>query len=244
MWPFQVGSDGLSRALAGIGILAFCVVLRDVAIVVYCGRSHEMLRFPPRREFRPRFTRRSRRDRRRDRDPRRRPLGLADKVALGAGVAVGSVVLIAVGFVVALAALFLAFVALGAVGWFLGPVVAAVVWLLVAFLSVAVPVTRSGDRAAALGRLYRSARYTLTRPAFVTDVVLPSPLWPLISWADRMVMPRVDISSGAAPWADGPGPRRRNPRWAGSGGRGASCNPVPGLSPRSVGKGSVTDMAD
>lgn len=212
IWPFQVDGDGLARAGAGLFALAVCALVRNIAIVVWCGRSHEMLRFPPRREFRPRFARRRHRS---GREPR--PLGRADRMALWAGIAAGSLVLIAVAFVAALATLFLGLAALGAVGWFLGPVVAAVVWSAVAVLSVVLPVRRPGNRATALGRLYRSARTMLTSPTGDSGFYLPSPLWPLVIWADQRIMPRVDISSGPAPWADGQGPGRRTFRSARSG---------------------------
>lgn len=211
IWPFQVDGDGLTRAGAGLVFLAFCFILRAVAILVYAARSHDMLRFPPRRAVRlPRMLRRG------GRKPApegaaRRPLRAVDRVALWGGIAVGAVVLVLVFFALTLFCLVAGFVALGAVGWYLGPVAAVAVWLLACSVSVVWPLRRSRDRAAALGRLYRSARLALTGPVMIGSlpVFVPSPLWPLVRWADNRVRPRVDISSGPAPWVEDVGPGLR-----------------------------------
>lgn len=210
LWPLGAasGADGLTRALTGMGLLAFGFLLRDAAILVHLARGSEMLRFPPKRAFRPRLRSRP--------GPLQaapqQPVTPLRRAALWAGVAVGTPVLAAGAAAAFLSALVVAFVALGAVGWILGPVVAGAVWALALTASVLVPVAAAADRAAAWGRLYRSARNTLARPAMLGTSMMvysPSPLLPLVRWADRQVMRRVDVTAGPAPWAEQPSRRRR-----------------------------------
>lgn len=192
MWPVEVNGDGLARVLDGLVIAIALFFIRNLAIVLYAALSRQRLAFPTERRL---FRRRAAPRRcggRRVVSRRRTNLG----VVLAAAALLGIVAMVGVSLVVVAGAVLFA----SAVGYWLGPLVAAVLWAGVYAGTVVIPLRRAPDRGAALGRLYRSARQGIG-----ADVPVPfsTPLHLLVRWSDGRVRERVDLSIGLPPWADG-----------------------------------------
>jgi hypothetical protein len=207
VWPFQIDGNGLERALLGIVAAAVVFVVRQAGAVAYAALQSGPVTFPPPRP--KRVQREGNVD-----SKQHGHLGVGRRTALVAGIALGGLGLVAVLFSAAIVGIFGVFAATAALGYFLGPPVAATIWALLAAMSILLPPRMSSDPATTLGRMYRSARATFKREALIGTtvfVLVPSPILGLIRWSDTRLADRTGQIHGAPPWATDPLRARRVP---------------------------------